>query len=179
MCIVLCWSLWCPLVMDMQTTTGIAKPWWEVQHGTQTASCHHIMKNGLRCVQSHTPVPTSSFDMIVNTTLPRHNWHNWTSISSDCGVLYAGGREMSVARFLLTVVEARGVRSGRARSSPSAFTTAAWGFASSSAFGLRAASLRPCIMEQRCASLRKCCDGSCFRLRPSFFRSTKPWSASF
>ena len=98
MCIVLCWSLWCPLVMDMQTTTGIAKPWWEVQHGTQTASCHHIMKNGLRCVQSHTPVPTSSFDMIVNTTLPRHNWHNWTSISSDCGVLYAGGREMSVAR---------------------------------------------------------------------------------
>ena len=45
--------------------------------------------------------------MIVNTTLPRHNE---TSISSDCGVLYAvrrREREMSVERFLLTVVEAQ------------------------------------------------------------------------
>ena len=47
---------------------------------------------------------------------------------------------MSVARFLLTVVEARGVRSGKAGSYPPAFTTAARASALSlpSAFGLRA-----------------------------------------
>ena len=46
-----------------------------------------------------------------------------------------------VAISLLTVVEARGVRSGRAGSSPSsAFTTAAWACAISLPPGLRAAS---------------------------------------
>ena len=65
---------------------------------------------------------------------------------------------MSVERFLLTVVEARGVRSNKAGSSLLAFTTAARA-------GVRAISLPPrsgcaqrvlnhAIMEQKCASLR-------------------------
>ena len=126
--------------------------WWscKLRHVTQMASCHHFMNNGLPCVQSNTQIPTSSFDMIVNTTLPRHMW---------CPVCWEEGDE----RGALFADGSGGPRSALQQGMfvlPSAFTTAARACAPSlpPRSGLRAASLKPCCRGAKvCKPTHKCC----------------------